>query len=376
MRLLSFELNDWRNISSCRVEPGRGINVLFGDNAQGKTNLIEGIYYVATLRTFRPGRLGQLARWETGGFRLRARAEVEGRVVQFEVQQQSAQRTLRVDGGPVPTTDEYFGGFNVVLFTPEHLALVRGEPAGRRTYVDRALFNVEASQLPVVRRYNRVLRERNAFLRQATVVDKNLLDALDQQLAHAGSTLVFRRRWLLEELGPLLGEVHRRLTGGGKQLELRYRSRGLGDEQDVQSEVDQLGEQALAARLWEALREKRGEDLRRGFTTVGPHQDDVAVLLEGRPARLVASQGETRTIVLAMKLAEVLWIHDRRTEPPVLLLDDIGSELDETRRRVLFDYIYRMDCQTFLTTVAPDSVTEGENRVYYHIVDGVVTPQK
>lgn len=374
MRLLSLELTRWRNLAACVVEPGPSINVFHGDNAQGKTNLIEGIFYVATLRTFRPGHRSGLTRWGEPGFRLRAKAAVEDRTVTFEVRLADGGRQLQVDGARVDSTDAYFGGFNVVLFTPEHLALVRGEPAGRRSFVDRALFNVDADQLQVVRRYNRVLRERNALLKRSSsmVVDPVLLDALDRQLAQAGSELVVRRLELLEELAPGLNRVHDELTDGGKTLRLGYRARGLTEV--VNRSQPGRDEGAWCALLMDALAGRRSDDLRRGFTGVGPHADDVNLLLEDRPARLVASQGEARTIVLALKLAEVLWIHDRRTEPPVLLLDDMGSELDGNRRQVLFDYIGRMQCQTFVTTVDSRWVMDGENNKYFQIIEGEVHP--
>jgi DNA replication and repair protein RecF len=374
VRLLDLELTSWRNLAACVVEPGPFINVFHGDNAQGKTNLIEGIFYVATLRTFRPGRRSQLTRWGGPDFRLRARAEVDQRIVTFEVGWVDGERRLVVDGAPVDSSDAYFGGFNVVLFTPEHLALVRGEPAGRRSFVDRALFNVDAAQLQVVRHYNRVLRERNALLKRSlgSPVDATLLEALDEQLARAGAELVVRRLELLEELSPVLARVHAELTGGGKTLQMRYRARGLSDAQaETQPVRDEL---AWTTLLGEALRRRRSEDLRRGFTGLGPHADDVALLLDDRSARLVASQGEARTIVLALKLAEVRWIDDRRNEPPVLLLDDMGSELDRDRRRVLFDYIGRMQCQTFVTTVDRQWVMSGENNKYFQIVEGEVIP--
>ncbi len=372
MRLLDLSLTSWRNLATCVVTPGSSINVFHGDNAQGKTNLIEAIFYVASLRTFRPGRISQLTRWGSPGFRLKARAEVEDRTMTLEVGMGEGARRLQVDGAPVESTEEYFGGFNVVLFTPEHLALVRGEPSGRRSFVDRALFNVNAIHLRVVRRYNRILRERNALVKQshAGPVDLVWLEALDEQLAQAGAALVMRRLELLEELKPILARVHDELTGGGKTLRLGYRARGLAEILGKQQL--QLDEGVWTALLGEALRRRRSEDLRRGFTGIGPHADDVNLVLDDRPARLAASQGEARTIVLALKLAEVLWIHDHRTEPPVLLLDDMGSELDGGRRQVLFDYISQMQCQTFVTTVDRQWVMDGEKNKYFQIVDGEV----
>jgi DNA replication and repair protein RecF len=350
MHLLRVELSRFRNLAPVDLEPGPGLNVILGANGQGKTNLLEALYYLATLRSFRSAQARELVQWGESAFRLRGLLSRQDRTVTYEVVGSTEGRTLKVDGAGVDRPDDYFGAWSVVLFTPEHLGLVRSEPALRRTFLDRACFNVEPGHLDTVRRYQRVLRSRNVLLKQAErgrPPAPELLDAFDQQLADTGARLVNARRRCLAELGPRVTEVHERLGSGSKRLEVSYRAKGLqGAEPD--------GPGLLAA-----LAGRRAEDLRRGFTGVGPHQDDLRLTLAGRPARAAASQGEVRTIVLALKLAELAWIVERRGETPVLLLDDMSSELDETRRARLFADVEAAGCQTFITTVSLATLPPG-----------------
>lgn len=404
MRLLEFSATGWRNLEPLQWTPGSGVNVLHGDNAQGKTNLLEAVYYVSTLRSFRVARPSQMITWGKERLRVTTRAEVAGVSTTLEVRQSTSGRELFVDGAPVEATEDYFGGFNVVLFTPEHLNLVRGEPAMRRQFMDRALFHVESSQLRLVRRYQRILRERNACLRRGLTHPRRtdaLLDAVDPQLAEVGAHLAVRRQQLLGELTERFREFHGRISGGDKEVALRYRARGLTRSKEASSEAtegaaewetEDLGEltgetdapplpseeeQAITLhrdRLAQALATRREEDKRRGFTGVGPHQDDLDLRLDGRSARQSASQGEARTLVLALKLAEVEYVRERRSEMPVLLLDDLGSELDEKRRRELLEHVLALGGQSFLTTVVPESLCGAEKGVYFKIDKGTITP--
>lgn len=352
------------------------MNVVHGDNAQGKTNLIEGLYYAATLRTFRRGARSDYVRWGAESARLALRCETDERPVELEVIEQGSSRKLRVDGAPIERSEEYFGAFNVVLFAPDQLAVVLGEPAGRRAFMDRALFNVDAGHLNVVRRYNHVLRERNALLKQAGRPDDQLLSALDEQLAAAGGELLTRRRFLVQALLPVLREVHVELAGS-EALSIRYRARGLElPPPPPAAEAAWIGgaRQGEAALIGEhlltALVARRAQDLRRRFTTVGPHRDELEIELDGHPARLFASQGQCRTVVLALRLAELKWLAHERGESPVLLLDDIGSELDAKRRSVLFTYVSELAVQTFLTTAAPELLPKWENNKYFKVING------
>jgi DNA replication and repair protein RecF len=363
MNLLQIDLARWRNLERVRLEPDVGLNVLHGPNGQGKTNLLEAVYYLATLRSFRSSQQREFVSWGENSYRVEAKVNRDDRIVTYEISGAAEGRSLKIDGSTLTRPEEYFGGFNVVLFTPEHLGLVRGEPALRRTFIDRACFNVFPSHLEVVRRYNRVLRARNLLLKQAAgagLVREDLLDVLDQQLAASGVRLVRERQRCLSELGPQASETHQRLVAGRKTLELIYRTKGL--KGDISESL-----------LLHALQARREEDQRRGFTGVGPHADELMMKLAGRSARASASQGETRTIVLALKLAELTWILSRRGESPVLLLDDMGSELDEQRRALLFGAVDELQCQTFLTTVSGEAIPSGRPARHFLLEAGRVT---
>ncbi len=410
MRLHEFSATGWRNLAPLTLTPQPALNVIHGRNAQGKTNLLEALYYVAALRSFRTTRPRQLIAWGAEFLRLEAAVEAGGRHTRLAVALSSEGRRLRVDGATVDAVDAYFGGYNAVLFTPDHLRLVRGEPAARRQFLDRALFNVDPAQLACVRRYNRLLSERNATLKRYGDRPRDaatLLDVLDEQLCTAAAELVARRQALCEELAPRIQAFHARVAGPDKPVRIAYRCRGLSeahalwettgadlapaspveagsaesedadtdrseDEEYVEDSV--LPQDRYAELLGKALADRRADDLRRGFTSLGPHQDDLEVRLDGRAARATSSQGEARTLVLAMKLAEVEFVHDRRSESPVILLDDLGSELDEQRREILFQTLVEMRCQTFLTTVAPDLVPSSPDNVYFRIDHGTLSP--
>lgn len=406
MRFLELSARGWRNLEPLSFEPGPSVNVFFGANAQGKTNLLEAIYYVATLRSFRTVRPSQMIAWGGDRLSLSARTEMGGLSTHLAVQLGKNSRELLVDGSGVEASEDYFGGFNVVVFTPEHLGLVRGEPVLRRQFMDRALFHLDRSQLGLVRRYNRLLKERNACLRRYAEAPRRaqtMLDAVDPQLSEVGSCLAVRRQRLLMELSTRFQEIHGRVSGGEKEVALRYRARGLGTsalkrsgssgeagveegniwvpgvEEATAEEPEELcaeptDEEAAIdvhrQKLSLALSFRREEDLRRGFTSVGPHQDDLELRIGGRSARHSASQGETRTLVLALKLAEVELVRERRSEVPVLLLDDLGSELDRGRREELLGQVLSLGGQTFLTTVVPDSLPGHENHVYFKLDSG------
>ncbi len=372
MRVLALEATGFRNLSPLVIEPHPRFNVFSGDNGQGKTNLLEAIYLLGTLRSFRAGKTEELIAFGQAQARVRARVERLGIERLLEVALTPGHKSARVDGKGARTTS-YFGGFNVVLFAPEDLNLVRGAPSGRRRFLDRAIFNAQPSYLADVQTYERVLRSRNALLRQSRAVDLALLDIYDQQLTVAAAPLWSQRQALVEALLPHLHTAFSFVTSGQLTLSARHR-RALADGT------------ALAAQL----SADRPKDLARGATSSGPHTDDLQLLISDRPAAQFASQGEARAIVLALKIAEITLLRERLGDWPVLLLDDVSSELDPGRNRLLFDFLQRMPGQVFVTTTQPDlvlieaaraGVTKGTfpassdlgNRKDFQMVKGIVT---
>jgi DNA replication and repair protein RecF len=357
VQVLALEATDFRNLQSVLIEPHARFNVLHGDNGQGKTNVLEAVYLLGTLRSFRAARVDELIRF--GCTRARVRARVVKLEVErlLEVELAPGHKTARVDGKGARAAS-YFGGFNVVLFAPEDLRLPRGAPAGRRRFLDRAIFNAVPTYLSEAQTYERVLRSRNALLRSDGPED--LLAVYDEQLASAAVAMVTRRRRFVEELRPGVTETFRRVSGG-LTLEMTFRS-----SLDVE-------EGAIAPLLRERLVADRAKDRARGTTSAGPHTDDLELVLDGHEAGAFASQGQNRAIVLALKIAEIEILRDKLEDPPVLLLDDVSSELDPTRNAQLFEFLRGVPCQCFITTTHPAHVLLESERQDYRVLSGVVS---
>ncbi len=310
--------------------------LLYGDNGAGKTNLLEAVYVLATLRSFRDARP---ARWVREG---RPGALIEGRVSgpygqrTLSWRQAGGERALTMDGGPVGLRS-WFETISAILFSPETVSVIRGEPEGRRHLLDRAVFTARPAYLDLVRDYRRVVAQKGALLRSGRA-PAGELDVWDDRLATLGGQ-VMARRWELvaELLGPFQEAVE--LISGGDRVGLEIRSEG-GEEG---------GPEGAEARLREALARARPDELRTGSALVGPHRHDLEIRVNGRSARRFASQGQARTLALALKLGE-LEAARRRGQTPLFLLDDLTSELDRGRRERLVQHLLGLDNQIWVTT--------------------------
>lgn len=264
----------------------------------------------------------------------------------------------------------YFGDFNVVLFAPEDLQVPRGSPSDRRRFLDRAVFNHQRGFLATAQSYDRALRSRNALLRDADPgrgPDRELLAVFDRQVASLGAQLQVARRRYIDTLFPLLARAFDRITGSGLDGSVRYESSfdAGGAPEDPE---------AVAAQLRSALRASLPRDRARGATSVGPHRDELGFFLAGQPAASFASQGQLRALVLAWKTAEMELLDQVHRSPPILLLDDVSSELDETRNRYLFAFLRERANQCFITTTAAHHVLIDRDRNEYAVVAGRVEP--
>jgi len=396
MRLRGLRAVGWRNLAPLHLtlDSSARVCVLFGDNGQGKTNVIEALFYLSAFRSFRTTRPLDLV--QRGSQVAQISVESQSRSLERSVEAQlvvrqavqatgipvaglaveasrgaaaapgGVLRKIVLDSKPVRGVAGAFGVFSVVLFVPEDLMLVRAAPAARRRFVDMAISGVEPSYFAEAARFQRILRSRNAVLRARRTSDvPELLDTFDEQLAQAGARVVIRRRALIEELAPGVDVIFRRLHGD-LAVGLRYVS-----EPGV---AIARSEGEVSAALLAGLRRRRVVDERRGHTTFGPQTDDLEISLAERPAREHASQGQTRTLVLAMKLAELAHVESRRGEAPVLLLDDVPSELDPTRRRHLFETLAALPGQTVVSVADPSLVPALAGRVDFHVEGGRLNP--
>lgn len=327
---------DWRNREAALLETDVRLIVLHGDNGAGKTNLLEAVNVLATLRSFRDARPGRWVREGRSGALLegRVRGPAGERVLCWR--QRDGERELEIDGGPA-SLRVWFETLSAILFSPETVAVVRGEPEARRRLLDRAVFTARPAYLDLVRDYRRVVMQKGALLRGGRA-SASELDIWDERLIELGAAVTLRRHELVEELRePFQQAVE--LISGGDRVSLRLR--GEGGEAE--------GPEAVAARLREALIRARPEELRSGSVLVGPHRHDLEIGVNGRPARRFASQGQARTLALALKLGE-LEAARRRGQTPLFLLDDLTSELDRGRRERLVEHLLGLDNQIWITT--------------------------
>ena len=359
MQVHALSATGFRNLETLSIEPHPRFNVFFGNNGQGKTNLLEAVYVLATLRSFRSTRLEELLRFGAEAVALRARVEHRGvdRVFGLEIQTKPLRKQALCDG-KIARTREYFGGFNVVLFSPEDLRIPHGPPGGRRSFLDRAIWNTWPGYLDEVRLYERLLKTRNAVLRQdrgatgAPLLDAQenreaLLDIYDERLAQAGAVLMQRRRRYVTDLAPRVRAAFTAISGTAHEVTVRYEA-SLRDK-----DAEPKDEQSQGDRLRQQLQRDRKRDLLRGFTHAGPHADDLRCDLDGRAAETHASQGQTRALVLSLKIAEIQHLQQVLQDAPILLLDDVSSELDREKNAALFAFLSEIDSQVFLTTTDP-----------------------
>lgn len=364
MRLRVLTVRGWRNLSPVELRPGPRATVLSGANGQGKTNLVEAVHYLLTFRSFRTKRAEDLIGWSAPAAKVEAQVETAGLERRLGAELTRDRKTFLLDGKGVRRDNPGLRGIGVVLFVPEDLLLPRASPSERRRFLDVAAFGLDRRYYHEAYAYQRVLKSRNALLKRGPV-DRTLLESYDDKLAVAGARIIARRRAVVEALAPrfasLFGLIHE-----PRQVGLRYQS-----HDEVQPAPD---EPAIAEALHRGLTARHALDARRGFTGFGPHTDDAVIELDGRLARDHASQGQTRSLVLALKLAELENLSQSLDDAPLLVLDDVASELDQVRRQRLFQTIAALPGQTLVTVTDRDLLPDLPERVDFQVVAGRVEP--
>lgn len=365
----ALSVRSFRNLERIDASFCERFVVVSGDNGQGKTNLLEAIYVVAALRSFRTSRLADLIRFGAERAVLGARVERDGLERRYDLTIEPHGRRVRLDGKAARPLARYFGAFNVVLFAPEDLQLPRGAPAERRRFLDRAVFNRRADHMATSQDYDKVLRSRNALLREVAdgrrggAAAGDLLAVYDEQLAALAARIATARLAYVDELRPRFQAAFDAISRSGIPVDLAYATA---------PEVAAAGEAERAATYARLLVAGRGADLARGVTGVGPHRDDLAFRFAGHDAGAFASQGQLRALVLAWKTAEMDLLAAIHGEDPILLLDDVSSELDPHRNEYLFAYLARRSNQCFITTTHPRFVLVREDRVDHEVRDGQI----
>jgi DNA replication and repair protein RecF len=366
LKLVSLEIRDFRNLAEVSLVPSPRATVLVGENGQGKTNLLEAITFLTTLKALRATRLQELIRFGAERAQVAGGFEGPGGRRTLAVQIADGARTALIDGKAQERFDDYFEGLAAVSFTPDDLLLVKGGPEGRRRFLDRAAFNRWPAVLGEAREYVRALRARNAALRRGA---PEVEQSFREPLARSGARLLVRRRALVAELAPRIEAAFREISGPQAPVaRLEYRpAAGMRTEGE---EVE------LTARLAALLAARLARDQERGYTSAGPHADDAVLLLDGRGARFYGSQGQQRALVLALKIAEIENLRAALRRPPLLLLDDVSSELDPAKNGFLLEYLRSLPGQSFLTTTDERllGAAAGPDSAFFRVEKGALFP--
>ncbi len=383
MHISTLSLRDFRSYDTVDLTWEPGVSVLVGPNGQGKTNLLEAVHYLATLSSHRVATDAPLLR--AGATRAQVAARVRSGtrtlLLEVDINAGSANRA-RVNRSPTRTPRELVGLLRTVLFAPEDLGIVKGDPGERRRFLDHLLVQRRPRMAAVRSDYERVLKQRTALLRSAaglrrsrSAVDLSTLDVWDAHLARTGADLVAARVGLVDELAPRVRHAYADLAPGSPPTRMTYRASGLvpTSETDPTASADQVGTDRGA---WEdllrhALAQVRTAELDRGQCLVGPHRDDVLLALGDLPTRGYASQGESWSVALALRLASFDLLTEESDTPPVLMLDDVFAELDARRRDHLAARVRHAD-QVIVTAAVPDDVPAGLDGTRFSVAAGGV----
>ena len=348
MFLQSLHLQQFRNYSDQAVEFLAPKTILLGENAQGKSNLLEAVELLATLKSHRTSRDRDLVQnnMTTGQIRANLKRELGISSLQLTLRSGS-RRTAIINGETLRRQQDFLGHLNAVQFSCLDLELVRGGPGQRRSWTDTLLMQLEPVYIHILQQYSQALKQRNAFIKQQTAdpahtppLDPMQLALWDAQLATLGTRVIRRRARMLQRLIPIAQAWHQAISGNSERLEIHYKPNVDVDTDDV-NQIQQA--------FLEKLQSRAMAEYYQRITLVGPHRDDISFFINETPARQYGSQGQQRTLVLALKLSELQLIEDVVGEPPLLLLDDVLAELDLNRQNQLLETI-KERFQTLITT--------------------------
>ncbi len=359
MRIKKLNLKNFRNYENESVNFSEGLNVLFGRNAQGKTNCAEAVFYLCTGTSPRCRRDKQLIRHGCDFAEISALAEGRYGVVEITARITENGREVRVNGNKITKNADILGNIYSVFFSPHELRLIQDGPDERRRFLNVSISQLSKSYYVALMRYNKILEQRNNLLKNRDIsLVYETLPVWDEQLCKYAAVIAFKRAEFASMLSPIAENIHAELTDGAEKLEISPEKKYKGDEKQ------------LAERLFNELSANYERDIRLGYTGSGPHRDDLDILIDGTDAKTFASQGQTRTAALSIKLSEVEIFKRLSGEYPVLILDDVMSELDLPRRKKLAARTQGL--QTILTCTHAERVLYGKEVNKIKIDDGKI----
>ncbi|OEF97311.1 DNA replication/repair protein RecF [Desulfuribacillus alkaliarsenatis] len=355
MRLHHLSLENYRNYKDLSISFTGNIHFFIGDNAQGKTNLLEAIYLLALTKSHRTNKDRELIMWNKDQAKVRCELTLFKRNIELEVEIDQQKKRVLINKIEKSKFSEFVGNLKVVLFAPEDLQLIKGSPFLRRRFMDRALGQLRLKYVNDLAMYQKVVQQRNQLLKD-THRKKSLLQTLDlwdMQLIEYGTAIINIREQFIKDIEKYAENIHNEITDGKEQLKLIYDA------------------SCLAGKFQEKLEKSRDKDLQFGTTNIGPHRDELQFIVNNKDIKIYGSQGQQRTVALSIKLAELEYMKQQMGDMPILLLDDVLSELDLKRQKKLLDTIGE-DIQTFVTTTDVDGIKHNiiKKSDFFHIKDG------
>lgn len=357
MIIKSLELADFRNYESLHIDFSDGTNILYGDNAQGKTNILEAIYLSAITKSHKGSKDRDIVNFNKEEAHIRTYLEKDGIETRVDMHlRKNKSKGIAIDGQKIKKAAELIGLLNVVFFSPEDLSIIKNGPAERRRFVDMELCQLDQFYLYNLNHYNKIVNQRNKLLKDM-YFNPSLRDTLniwDSQLISFGSKIIERRKLFVEQLNDIILEIHRKLSGGKEDLVIQY-------EPDITIENYE-----------KTLNMNQERDIKLKQTTTGPHRDDFCFTVGNIDIRKFGSQGQQRTAALSLKLSEIELVKKITKENPVLLLDDVLSELDSNRQNYLLSTIG--DIQTIITCTGLDEFVNNRFEIdkIFHIENGKI----
>lgn len=357
MIIKSLELNHFRNYDELRLSFDAGTNILYGNNAQGKTNILESIFLSATTKSHKGSKDKDIIQFGHEEAHIRSVIEKEGLEQRIDMHLRSSKtKGIAIDGSKIKKAAELLGLLNVVFFSPEDLSIIKSGPAERRHFIDMELCQLDSFYLYNLNHYNKIVNQRNSLLKDLYVNPdlKDTLSIWDSQLLSYGSKVIERRKLFIEQINEIIGDIHKHLSGGREILRIVY-------EPNVEIEDYEM-----------KMKSRQEVDIRLKQTTVGPHRDDFSFMAQDIDFRKFGSQGQQRTAALSLKLSEIELVKKITGDTPVLLLDDVLSELDSNRQNYLLNYI--KDIQTIITCTGLDEFVNNRFKInkVFQVVNGTV----
>lgn len=346
MKVQRLECAFFRNLESAVIEPCEGINVIFGDNAQGKTNLLEGIWMFTGCRSFRGSSESELVNFNARKAKLSLDFFGSGREQNIALEIEKG-RCFSLNGIRLKSASKIIGEFSAVVFSPVHLTLVKGGPGERRKFLDTAISQLKPKYSVTLANYNKAVTQRNIILKDCCFHSElqDLLEAWEERVAFYGSEIIRQRIGYVNALSRFCEDIYGGISSKKEKLSVSYREDCSAFGKDKQEIYDNLKNLLFASRR---------NDIPTGFTSIGPHRDDLSIEIDGVAARSFGSQGQQRSAALALKLSEAAVVKDFTGEQPVALLDDVMSELDLSRQNYILNHI--KNWQVFITCCDPNSV--------------------